>query len=427
LISIAIARTTAAQALSATPPADNGDLRFDFYHLATAIPPPFFRGVWYSELYSKDRGYGFEPGSKIEPAAHSVTSDGPFYFSVAVPEGNYRVTVTLGDSFSTHESTTTVKAELRRLMLDRIHTDAGQTVTRSFIVNVRTPVISTGGQVHLKPRERTTEWGAWDEKLTLEFIGDHPSVSTVQVSRADDVPTIYLIGDSTVTDQPREPYNSWGQMLTAFFTPDVAIANDSESGETTSSFLAENRWAKVLGTIKPRDWVLMQFGHNDEKDRGPTAGAYNNYTANLSRFVQETRDHGATPVILTPVARRRFDDTGKSAETHGDYPAAARKVANDKDVALIDLSQIGMTLYDALGPRKSVALFATPKEATHHSDYGSWEIAKCVVEGIKQNNLEIAKYLRGDPPPFDPAHPDPIADFNVPAEPLTATTKPYGS
>src|SRR5438093_11454855 len=112
-------------------------------------------------------------------------------------------------------------------MLQNIHTEPGQSETRSFIVNLRQPAISTGGQVKLKPREQTTEFVDWDDKLTLELNGKHPSVSKIQIIKVD-VPTVYILGDSTVCDQPSEPYASWGQMLPRFFKPEIAVANHAE-------------------------------------------------------------------------------------------------------------------------------------------------------------------------------------------------------
>src|SRR5207253_2827410 len=167
-------------------------------------------------------------GGKNALRSDFCTSNQPFYFSVTLPEGNYDVTVTLGDA--QEETTTTVMAELRRLMLERVQTARGKFVTRRFTVNVRTPQIAGDGEVKLKDREKTNEWWAWDEKLTLEFNNSHPSVCAIEIARVE-APTIYLLGDSTVCDQPSEPYNSWGQMLTRFFKPGIAIANNAESGE----------------------------------------------------------------------------------------------------------------------------------------------------------------------------------------------------
>ena len=101
----------------------------------------------------------------------------------------------------------------------------------------RPKISGDGDQVHLKPREKTNEWWAWDDKLTLEFNGTHPALRSLEIEKAD-VPTVFLLGDSTVCDQPAEPWNSWGQMLPRFFKPEVAIANHAESGETIANSLA---------------------------------------------------------------------------------------------------------------------------------------------------------------------------------------------
>jgi lysophospholipase L1-like esterase len=358
---------------------------------------------------------------------HGVTGDNIFYFSAAVPEGSYKVTVTLGSA--TAEATTTVKAELRRLMLDRVHTAAGEFVTKTITVNVRRPQIPGGGEVRRKaPRETVQENWAWDNKLTLEFIGEHPSVSAIQITKADDLPVIYVCGDSTSTDQSGEPFNSWGQMLTRFFNSDIVVANHGESGETSSSFIGEKRWPKVMSTLKKGDYVFVQFAHNDEKDKGANAGAYKNYETNLERFVKDSHDKGATIVLLTPMNRKTFGADGKVTNSHGDYPDAVRKVAKEQGVALIDLAKMSATLYEALGKDKTAAVFANPKEATHQSDYGSYELARCIVEGIKQDNLDLTKYLVNDVPAFDPAHPDDPAEFKIPGEPRRATTAtPLGS
>jgi hypothetical protein len=173
----------------------------------------------------------------------------PFYLSVRVPEeGNYRVTVTLGDREA--PSVTTIKAELRRLMVEKAETRAGEFVTRTFIVNTRTPRFS-GGEVRLKDREKTSEAWAWDDRITLEFANTHPAVSGIEIEKAD-VPTLYIAGDSTSTDQGREPFNSWGQMLPRFFRPEIAVANHGESGESLRSFIGERRLAKLMSVIRGR-------------------------------------------------------------------------------------------------------------------------------------------------------------------------------
>jgi len=382
--------------------------------------------------YTRERGYGFEPGGNISCEERQMkgapsgfcTSEKPFYFSVALPEGNYFVRITFGDFEK--ESSTTVKAELRRLMLERVDTPAGKFVTRTFVVNVRTPAIPGGGEVKLKDREKTTEAWAWDEKLTLEFNNSHPAISTIEITRADKLPTIYLLGDSTVCDQPSEPYNSWGQMLTRFFNPIVAIANNAESGESLRSSLNARRLDKVASGLKPGDYLLIQYGHNDEKEKGEGVGAFTTYKADLKKFVEVARAHGATPVLITPVQRRTFDNQGRITNSHGDYPEAVRQVAREEKVALIDLHAMSTKFYEALGPEKSKLAFKEG-DGTHHNNYGSYELAKCVVEGIRATKLGLAKFLVTDVPPFDPSRPDALESFSLPPSPLVNNTKPLGS
>jgi lysophospholipase L1-like esterase len=422
--------TNRAAATQAQVQAGGTSLRFDFGPGRVA---PGYRQVLATTAYSRELGYGFEPGATVQcfdragrDALRSdlCTSDKPFYFSVVLPEGNYNVTVTFGDQAA--ETNTTVKAELRRLMLERVHTARGKFETRTFTVNVRTPHISTGVEVKLKDREKTMEIWAWDEKLTLEFNNTRPSVAAIEITRADNIPTLFLLGDSTVCDQPREPYNSWGQMLTRFFRPGIAVANHAESGESLRSSLGARRLDKVLSLMKPGDYLFIQYGHNDEKDKGEGVGAFTTYKAALKKFVAGARSRGGTPVLITPMHRRTFDDAGMITNSHGDYPEAVRQVAKEEKVALIDLNAASKLFYEALGPEKSGLAFKEG-DGTHHSNYGSYELAKMIVEGIKSNKLGIAKYLFKDIRPFDPSRPDSFESFTVPPSPLTTDVKPLGS
>src|SRR6185503_20608398 len=179
-----------------------------------------------------------------------------------------------------------------RLMLERVVTAPGKFVTETFTVNIRTPGITGGSEVKLKDREKTTEAWAWDDKLTLEFNNSHPSVSSIEIVRNDKLPTIYLLGDSTVCDQPSEPYSSWGQMLTRFFKPDVVIASHAESGESLRSSLGARRLEKVASLLKSGDYLFIQYGHNDEKEKGEGVGAFTTYKADLKRFADGARQRG---------------------------------------------------------------------------------------------------------------------------------------
>lgn len=367
-----------------------------------------------TSIYSFNIGYGFELGAKLWTENHSVpalASTNPSYFSVKLPEGNYKVTVMFGGG-----SETTVKAELRRLMLEHVRVAESETATRSFIVNLRTPQISETNHVHLKPREKTSEIWDWDDKLTLEFNGVHPSVHSLKIEQAD-VPTVFLIGDSTVCDQPSEPWNSWGQMLPRFFKPDIAIANHAESGETIADSLRAQRFEKIFSLMKPGDYLFVQFGHNDMKSRA--TNALEIYKADLKNVVERTRQLGGIPVLVTSMERKN----GVEQNTLAGYPQAVRDVAKTENCALIDLNAMSKVFYRALGNDIDKAF----QDGTHHNNYGSYELAKCVVEGIKQDKLALSKSIVDDFGNFDPAKPDPVATFEMPASPNVSTLKPLGN
>ena len=418
-----VAAATPVQRTSATA------FRFDF---GPGEVREGYRQVLPETLYTKELGYGFEPGARVTCLDRGgdalrgdfCTAEAPFHFSVALPEGNYDVTVTLGDRAG--ESVTTVKAELRRLMLEEVRTGRGRVETRTFTVNVRTPRIPAGGEVKLKDRERKMEAWAWDEKLTLEFNNARPVVSAVEIRSADDAPTLFLLGDSTVCDQPGEPYNSWGQMLPRFFRAGLAVANHAESGESLRSSLGARRLDKVLSAMRRGDYLLIQYGHNDEKERGEGVGAFTTYKASLKRYVEGARGRGATVVLVTPVQRRTFDAAGKIKDSHGDYDDAVRQLAAELGVPLIDLHAMSARFYEALGPEESKLAFA-PGDGTHHNNYGSYELARAVVEGIRAGRLGLSKHLAKDARPFDPSRPDPVASFKIPASPVNTEVKPLGN
>lgn len=388
--------------------------------------------------YTDRIGYGFDFGSTVQTINRGsksfITSDKAFYFSVDVPEGNYKVTVTLGDT--KEKTVTTVRAESRRLMLEKVETSPGEFVTKTFIVNIRKRDISTGGKVSLKDRELSKL--DWDDKLTLEFNNTRPCVSSVEITKVEDQVTVYLAGNSTVVDQDDEPWASWGQMITRFFKTGVAIADHAESGLTLGSFIGSHRLDKVISLIKPGDYLFVEFGHNDQKEKGPDDGPYKSYTERFKTFIERARSKNAIPVIVTSTSRRAFNDSGKVVNTLGEYPDAARKVAKEMNVALIDLNNMSAEFYNALGVEKSTKAFVhypantfpgqtkPLADNTHFNSYGAYELAKCVIEGIKANHLNIEKYLI-DVPHFDPSHPDNVDTFSLPLSPKSSLVKPDGN
>lgn len=390
-------------------------------------------------LFEAQAGHGFESVnfSAVEQDSLGIRANKPYRFSVGVPEGNYEVSVNFdAAAMSSGGPPVTIRAESRRLMIEGGSRSAGQDVGHGvrFVVAVRDsslpppPLNAPGGNaVLLNPREEGSL--DWDSRLTLEFGPSDAAVSSIRI-RAIDCPTIYLAGDSTVTDQPYEPGASWGQMLPRFFKPTVAVANHAESGETLKSFLSELRLAKVLTRLGRGDYLFIQFGHNDSKKQWPQTyvEAHTTYKAYLKAYIAEARLRGATPVLVTSMQRRTFDDSGKIRNSHGDYPEAVRAVAREEKVALIDLDRMSVAFYEALGREKAPLAFSNGgKDPTHHNNYGAYELAKCVVEGIRAAGLPLASELVDDLPRFDPHHPDPVEGFELTPSPERSEVAPRGN
>jgi lysophospholipase L1-like esterase len=358
----------------------------------------------------------------------------PYFFSVNLPEGNYRVTVVLGNK---DESTiTTVRAESRRLMLENVETDRGEFVTRSFIVNIRNTKIGDSDSVKIKKREIGKL--DWDDKLTLEINGKKPGLVEMVIEDVN-VPTLFLAGNSTVVDQDEEPWCAWGQILPRFLKPQIAVANYAESGEAANTFIASKRLAKLLTKMQKGDYLFIEFGHNDQKQKGENIGPYTSFKKNLKYFIDETRKKGGIPVLVTPVNRRNFDETGHIINTLGDYPDAMKQLAKEENVMLIDLNGMSKILYEAWGPDESIHAFVhypagtfphqdqPLADNTHFNTYGAYEICKCVLKGILNSKLPLNKYIVEEAKSFDPRHPDSWKTFNIPPSPFYSIQKPDGN
>ena len=349
----------------------------------------------------------------IDTVLNKVSHE-PFNFSAAVPDGNYRVTVTLGNKKKAGQ--TVVRAESRRHYVDEVVTKKGKTATVSFVVNKHSPVIDSNTRVKLKPRE--VDYKNWDDSLNLSFCGLTPAVQHIHIEPVTDITTVFLCGNSTVVDQEEEPWASWGQMITRWFGPQVVIANFAESGLSCTTFLAQLRLDKILSQLKKGDYVIVEFGHNDEKEKKAGDGAWYSYSRNLKIFADRVRAAGGNIIFCTPTARRSFDADGHIINTHGDYPEAMKTVAQREQVPVIDLTRMSTTFYEALGvegskralvhyPANTFANQEKPlADNTHFNPYGAWEVAKMVVMGLKQINSPLAAYLRTEWQDFDPAHPD---------------------
>ncbi len=224
-------------------------------------------------------------------------------------------------------------------------------------------------------------------------------------------PTIYGIGDSTMANKvkPEEnPERGWGQMLPLFFNDNITIDNRAVNGRSTRSFIDEKRWDDILKTLKKGDYVFIQFGHNDQKEKDSTryTNPHTAYRHNLIRFVKETRAKGATPILFSSIVRRNFNEKGVLISTHGEYTMEVRLVAQEYNVPFIDMEYYTELLEQSYGPEKSKQLHLHYKageipyykedkaDDTHLGVKGATEVAKIAVEELKKTKLDIVKYIK---------------------------------
>ena len=235
------------------------------------------------------------------------------------------------------------------------------------------------------------------------------SLLSFAVTLAAATPRVFMIGDSTMANKPADlPEWGWGMALGEFLTDRAMVQNHAMNGRSTRSFIDEGRWQKVTDYLKADDFVIIQFGHNDEKVEDPKRGTdpATSFRDNLRRFVRETRAKSATPILATPVARRKFDRGGKLNDTHGAYPDAVRAVAKEEKVALLDLTVATMKWLEAVGdePSKKFFMWIEPgthpkipdgrKDDTHFVEAGARQVAALAAGQIRELKLPLAARLK---------------------------------
>ena len=222
--------------------------------------------------------------------------------------------------------------------------------------------------------------------------------------------TVFLAGDSTMAKKlpEKRPETGWGEMLGQFFQDGkVIIDNRAQNGRSTRTFISEGRWQAIVDALRPGDYVFIQFGHNDEsKEKTDRYTPPADYRNNLIRFVSEVRDKKATPVLLTPVMRRRFDKEGKLQDTHGEYPDIVRSVAAEYKVALIDMHRSSAAVLAKYGAEESRKLFLQLKpgenpnypkgieDNTHFNPLGAKVMARLAADGIRELRLKLVRLMR---------------------------------
>ncbi|MCX6238768.1 MAG: rhamnogalacturonan acetylesterase [Bacteroidia bacterium] len=220
--------------------------------------------------------------------------------------------------------------------------------------------------------------------------------------------TVYTIGDSTMANKKAEVYpeTGWGQVFQSYFDTKVRVSNHAVNGRSSKSFIDEGRWKTVFDSLKRGDYVFIQFGHNDEKADKPAvyADASSTYRLNLEKYIVETRAKGATPILLTSIVRRKFDETGKLIDTHGKYPDAVRELASNLKVNIVDMELLTKTLVNSLGdePSKKLYLWTAPdqkfpegrKDDTHLCVEGAGTYAGLVATEVAKMKTPLARHVK---------------------------------
>ena len=379
------------------PPPVHVEFKFDFGAGQGATGAT---AVKTGEIYTVEQGHGFDLGTK--PGVGT-----PFFFSVKVPEGNYRVTVTLGDAQG--DSDTTIRTESGHIHAVDIKTAAGQFTQRTFYANVRRPQLpppppnAPGGSIVHMFLAGEAVARHWDEKLTIEFNGRRPRLAALEIVKDDTVPTLFTAGDSTVGDPRRGPGGNWPTQLCQFLKPEIALCNAAEGGETSKSFITGHRFDKVLSQMKAGDFFLVQFAHNDSKPQWPQSytDPATSFKAYLGVYLAETRRRGATLVLVTPMERR------SNGDTVGPWARAMREFAAEHGVPLINQWAMSKEMWTALGPDVGTA-FA---DQTHLNGYGGYLLAKNIVRGIRTSVPALAKFIVDDFKEMAPAHPEPPPEY----------------
>ncbi|MEC3876950.1 rhamnogalacturonan acetylesterase [Chryseobacterium salviniae] len=224
-------------------------------------------------------------------------------------------------------------------------------------------------------------------------------------------PTLFLIGDSTMANKEnpdKNPEHGWGQVLNQFFTTGIEIQNHAMNGRSSKSFRTEGRWNTIEKQLKKGDFVIIQFGHNDQKVKDSTkfTNPYTQYRANLERYVKETRAKGAIPILMTSIVRRNFNENGVLIDTHKEYPLVVRMVADDLNVPFVDMQLLTEQLEIYYGPENSKKLHLHFKEGeepyypkgkaddTHLSKLGADLEAKIAADSLKNMKTGLEKFIK---------------------------------
>jgi fibronectin type 3 domain-containing protein len=389
--------------------------KFDF-GTPTSLVQEGYTKVSSESSYSEEKGYGFSDKNKVnssdrtttDPLTSDFISTTEATFNVDLENGDYSITVIAGDELEVTEIG--IKAE--------------------NIQKIQNATVAAGEYI-----ERTFEIALIDGQLNLQLTGTAPKLNALLIEKlpkrsAEEKPTVYIAGDSTVQtyDEYWRPEAGWGQMIPRYFSSDITFKNHAIGGRSTKSFINEGRLDNVLRIIKPNDYFLIQFGHNDATvsipERYASVPDYKNY---LKTYINGARQRGATPILVTPVGRRDFNaESGKFNVSFPEYVQGMKEVAEEMNVDVIDLSARSVAYYDTIGPEGTLSVFlhtdpgvyaAFPngsQDNTHFQEYGAIQLARLVSDEIKSLNIDLSSYVTGiEVPKNTPNKPTNVTASNI--------------
>lgn len=342
--------------------------------------------------YSPDAQFGFTSDSTVfgrsrggaDPLRSDFCIPQKAVFLLDIPDGIYRISMLLGDSLA--DTSTIIRAGDGKYVLDTLNVPAGQYIRESFAMRIM------GGQ------------------LKLSFSGIAPRINALDIEPDNETLVLYLAGDSTVTDQGEAgyPYAGWGQLLPRCFKAGLVVDNRAISGRSSKSFIEEGHLENISTVLRPRDYMFIQFGHNDSKgDEHRHTEPFTTYKEYLLRMITVARKAGAYPVLVTAVHRRRFDPAEAIVDSHGEYLTAMKELAETEQIPLIDLAEKSRKLFEAYGVEgtKDLFMWSYPGEYilhpvgvqdnTHFQILGARLLADLIVEGIREAGLnDLIIHLR---------------------------------
>jgi lysophospholipase L1-like esterase len=241
--------------------------------------------------------------------------------------------------------------------------------------------------------------------LVISFLFVFATVAAIPPHKTN----LFLVGDSTmaIKKADRRPETGWGEKLRDLFKPSLIIHNHAVNGRSSKSFIAEGRWQTVIDQLQPGDFVFIQFGHNDQKANDPTrfTNPYSSYRKNLHRYVEDTRSRQATPILLSSIVRRNFNEAGTLIDDHGPYPAVMRELASYLQVDFIDLNTLTESFVSELGVEESAKyyLHVAPRsnnnypdgklDNTHLNPKGAKIVAQMVTNSLCEQSHNLSKFM----------------------------------